>query len=274
MKKNALVNALLTIFMLTALSIAASATEVALYFEYPDGTSHAECVNYDGQYTAYQILEASSLNINWGTEGSGHRLCVVNDYGIANYVDDNCPENSWKVYLSTQNTWNFLTASIDGQQGCWNRRTASGQNYCGINGDVLGFTYGTGVQPLQVPDFGDVCDFGISDLDIKVDSKTSKDLWHGDDVGKDAAPGSVVKISLELTNFDPQMTDDDINDVVVTAKILDIDDGEDLEEESDEIDIDSNDDEKIDLEFEIPVLVEEDTYELVLEIEGEGIMSR
>ncbi|MBR9700143.1 hypothetical protein GOV09_06815 [Candidatus Woesearchaeota archaeon] len=109
----------------------------------------------------------------------------------------------------------------------------------------------------------------ISDFDVKVGSKSDnniEDEGDGYTISDDAEPGDRIKFSIELENL---YDDQDIEDVTVTITILDIDDGDDLEEESDQEDIRDGRNKDFDLEFEVPRRVDDDDYKVLIEIEGD-----
>jgi hypothetical protein len=111
----------------------------------------------------------------------------------------------------------------------------------------------------------------ISDLDIKVGDKSEKDVRNGETIGRDAKPGDKVKFDIEVSNLFPKSSDIDMEDIEITITIQDIDDGgdDDLEEEETIDDLDAGDEDSIILEFDIPILVEEGDYDVVIEVTGE-----
>ena len=116
---------------------------------------------------------------------------------------------------------------------------------------------------------GKKCKLMITDVDVKVDSKSDKNMGEGDLVSEEVKPGSKVKFSIEVFN---NFTDDDdveIEDVQVTVTIEGIDDDDDLEEEANEFDLDPEEDDKVDVEFEIPLEVDEDEFDVVITVEGD-----
>jgi len=111
----------------------------------------------------------------------------------------------------------------------------------------------------------------ITDLDVEVDSDSDKNIEDKEDgytIKEKAKPGSTVEFSLEISNMFP---DDgfDIEDVTATITIEKIDDGDDLEEDSDSVDINADDEEKVTVEFNLPEDAEEDTYDVIIEVEGD-----
>lgn len=109
----------------------------------------------------------------------------------------------------------------------------------------------------------------ISDLDVKVDGDTDKNLDDGDTISDDAVPGSTIVLKIEITNLFTDDEDLEIEDIEVIVTIFDIDDGDDLEEEADSFDLKADKDERLTFTFEVPLLVDEDSYDILIEIEGE-----
>ena len=109
----------------------------------------------------------------------------------------------------------------------------------------------------------------ITDVDVKVGSKTDKNLEDGDDISDEAAPGDTVQFSIEVANNFTRDDDIEIEDITITVTIEGIDDDDDLEEETREFDIKEDRDEKKKLEFEIPLEVDEDTFDVLIEVEGD-----
>ena len=107
----------------------------------------------------------------------------------------------------------------------------------------------------------------IADLEVRVDSNTDKTVTSGAVISKEASPGSTVKVKIKVANqFEEEMR---IENIFVEATLLGIDDGEDLDEESEEFDLREGRDKTITLTFDVPNKVDEDTYDLDIYIEGE-----
>jgi hypothetical protein len=109
----------------------------------------------------------------------------------------------------------------------------------------------------------------IKDIDVKVNGDTDKNLEDGDKINDEAKPGSKVVFDIEVENLFTDEQDLKIKDITVEITIEDIDDGGDLDEESDEFDIKPGKDENVDIRFEIPYDVEEGTYDVIIFAEGE-----
>ncbi len=109
----------------------------------------------------------------------------------------------------------------------------------------------------------------ITDVDVKVGSKTDKNLVDGDDISDEAAPGDKVEFSIEVANNFTKDDDVEIEDITITVTIEGIDDEDDLEEETNEFDLKEDKDEKKKLTFEVPLEVDEDTFDVLIEVEGD-----
>jgi len=109
----------------------------------------------------------------------------------------------------------------------------------------------------------------ITDMDVKVDSKTDKNMDFGDRIKHEAQPGSTVEFKLEITNNFTNAEDLEIEDIQVTITIEGIDDDDDLEEEAREFDLKDGKDENKRISFKIPLEVDEDTFDVLIEVEGD-----
>ena len=109
----------------------------------------------------------------------------------------------------------------------------------------------------------------ISDLDITVDGESDKNVNNNSKISEEAKPGSKVELKIELENLFSKEEDLEIEDIDVEVTIKDIDDGDDLEEEADSIDIRQGKDDSVTVEFEIPLEVEEGEYDISINAEGE-----
>ena len=114
------------------------------------------------------------------------------------------------------------------------------------------------------------CKLLITDVDVKVGSKSDKNLQDGDSISDEAAPGDKVQFSIKVYNNFTDDEDVEIEDITVTVTIEGIDDDDDLEEESNEFDLKADKDDDITLEFEIPLEVDEDTFDVLIEVEGDS----
>lgn len=86
----------------------------------------------------------------------------------------------------------------------------------------------------------------------------------------DADPESEISIEFDIENTFDKLLNIEITDIEVIAVIEKIDDGDELEPEDDPDvnDLDAGDDDSVELEYTIPLYVDEDTYELEIKVEG------
>ena len=109
----------------------------------------------------------------------------------------------------------------------------------------------------------------ISDVDVKVGSKTSNNMQDGDTIDDEAKSGDAIELRVEVKNNFTSSDNIDIKDIIVDATIEGIDDGDDLEEESSQFDLKPNRDKRITLKFQVPTEVDEDTFDVLITAEGE-----
>jgi len=109
----------------------------------------------------------------------------------------------------------------------------------------------------------------ITDVDVKVGSKSDKNLEDNDDISDEAAPGDTVTFSIEVANNFTRDDDVEIEDITITVTIEGIDDDDDLEEESKEFDLKEDKDTKKKITFKIPLEVDEDTFDVEILVEGD-----
>ena len=109
----------------------------------------------------------------------------------------------------------------------------------------------------------------IKSLDVKVDSKSDKDVTDEDTIKREAEPESDIEFKVEVESGFSDEDDLKIEDIIVEVTIRDIDDGDDLDEESKEFDLRPERDKKVTLKFKVPLEVDEDTYDVDIHVEGE-----
>lgn len=110
----------------------------------------------------------------------------------------------------------------------------------------------------------------FSDVDVKVGSKTSKNLIDGDTINEEAEPGDDVEFRIEVKNNFTDGEDLEIEDITVEAVIEGIDDGDDLDEEiSSDFNLRAGRDKRVTLKFQVPLEVEEDEFDVIIRAEGD-----
>ncbi|MCK4522369.1 MAG: hypothetical protein KAU20_07390 [Nanoarchaeota archaeon] len=122
---------------------------------------------------------------------------------------------------------------------------------------------------------GDACDdnnattaydstLNIIEVNIEVDGRNSRITSNNTKIGKEAKENSDVEFEIEVKNI----WDKKIEDIEVTVTIKDIDDGDDLKDESDISYLDSGSSKKIDIGFELPLKVDDGSYDVKIHIKG------
>jgi uncharacterized membrane protein len=111
-----------------------------------------------------------------------------------------------------------------------------------------------------------------ADGNIRSDSGSDLDVYDGRKLNFDnenVGPASEIRFNFNIENT---FTDDeniDINDITVKVTIEEIDDGEDIEEESNEFNLDSDSNENVDVIVKIPLSVDVGVYDVIIEVQGE-----
>jgi len=108
----------------------------------------------------------------------------------------------------------------------------------------------------------------FDDVDAKVGSRTSNNLHNGDTIREDAKPGDNVEFRISMKNNYTSSENLRIEDITVKTTISGIDDGDDLEEESNTFDLGTGSTRRITLKFKVPVEVDESTYDVLIEADG------
>lgn len=108
----------------------------------------------------------------------------------------------------------------------------------------------------------------ISDVDVTVGSKTDRGINNGETISEEAKPGDTVKFKIEVKSNFTSSDNIDIEDVTVEVTIEDIDDGDDLDDESNEFDLSPGRDKRVTLEFKVPEDADEDDFDVLIEAEG------
>ena len=109
----------------------------------------------------------------------------------------------------------------------------------------------------------------ISELTVEVDGDRQSADENGGTV--DIIPDSTLKLRVEVKNmYDTGTEGGEIENIEVEAILEEIDDGDDVEEVSDDFDLRPNRDKTVTIEFPIPLRLETDeTFKLTIRVEGE-----
>lgn len=123
---------------------------------------------------------------------------------------------------------------------------------------------------LIVKDFDVRINYRNGGTDFDTNIQDGQSLQFKDDDQNDVRPGSELEFKLNIANtFTDNDEDPDIEDITVTITIVEIDDEEDIDEESDEFSLDPDEEKRVSLFFDIPLEIEEKTFDVIVEIEGE-----
>ena len=115
----------------------------------------------------------------------------------------------------------------------------------------------------------------ISNLDVKVASSTDSDVEDGDTITKKAKPGDEVVFSVELENmFHRDDSKYDIEETNIQVTIQEIDDGDDIDDDSDDFIIDAGEKKTTDFTLKIPEIVQAGNYKVVIKAEGRNSENR
>jgi len=85
----------------------------------------------------------------------------------------------------------------------------------------------------------------------------------------DIKPDNTLTIKVTVENQFTTSEDVDIEDIEVSATLENIEDGNDIEFTSSKFDLSPNDDKTVKFEFEIPLVLDDDQYDLNIEVVGE-----
>lgn len=109
----------------------------------------------------------------------------------------------------------------------------------------------------------------ILEVDVEVDDRSSNNLNDGDRIRREAKPESDVEFKIKIKNNFTSAEGLEIQDIEVTVTIEEIDDDEDLDDDAKDFDLNDGDDKRVKISFKLPLEIDEGTYDVVIEIEGE-----
>lgn len=248
------------------------AADVGYVIQFPDGSLETGCMEASTGTNGYNLFEATGLSFLWAYDSIlGHDLCRIN--GIGDDVSGSfCAfsGSQWNINMLVNSSWQPMSSVYDGQGACWTYESQSGARYCAADGDVLGLTYNGGSVVPEIYEFQELCPkLQVTQLKAYVngDKKSSVDETGG--TLRNVEPGSSLKLVIEVTNRYTDNQDVEIEDIEISVVIDGIDDGDDLEQESADFDLDAEDDKKISFFFDIPFNANEDEYDIEITIEGE-----
>lgn len=110
--------------------------------------------------------------------------------------------------------------------------------------------------------------FQIKQVDVKVDGKSDDGLTDGATVGREAKPESTIKVEVEVENLYSRENDTEVENVDITIRLVDVDDGDDLEEQIDDFDLKADRTKSVSASFDLPLKIDEGTYDIEIEVEA------
>lgn len=114
-----------------------------------------------------------------------------------------------------------------------------------------------------------VSNLDIADVDVTIGSFSSKSAEESETIDEEAVPGDKIVLEIRVENKFTSQEDVEIKDIEVKATIEGIDDGEDMEEEADEFDLEADDNDVVYLTFELPNDAEGGNFDVIVEAKGE-----
>jgi len=244
------------------------------------GDVYKGCVSINSGDSAYTVLDKfnsveddADIKFDGGVLGTPHFLKSVNGIEGASLGDNKY--SGWNFWVSdNDNSFKEPPELAPGWgMGVDDYKITS-------NGDVIGINFGTTAfnsdwtvktmasEPSYVK-YSNLCEnLDVKNIKVYVDGK--KESGVDEDGGKiDVIPGSTIELKVELENLFTDDQDVDINDILIEAVLESIDDGDDIEIDVDEFDLNAEEDKKRILEFKVPFNAEESQYDLILNITGD-----
>lgn len=115
-------------------------------------------------------------------------------------------------------------------------------------------------------DYDEAYTYRIDDKD-RADTD-SVPVANNSKINADVLPGSNITFTVRVANTF-QGEEPDLRDAFVTITLEEMDDGADLDEQSADFDLEPGNDYRTDVKFAVPLDVDESTYNVVVEAEGE-----
>jgi len=273
MKKTLLI--IINLFILVSVINIVHAENVGIIVKLSDGTVKTDCVNVPSGTDGFQILEKSVFDILWSPASAfGNLVCRIEGEGTdisGNFCEFSGSFWNFNILPNGGSSWIHSPVGHNGPGGCWNRDGLSfGGHYCGVDKDVLGYKFGSGGDEPPLKTYEQVCEkLKVKDIKVYVDGK--KESGADEDGGKiDVIPGSELELKIKIENLYTDDEDVKIEDITIEGTLENIDDGDDLDDESNDFNLRADKDKEVSLKFNIPLEVEEDDYDLTIEIEGEN----
>ncbi|MFC2135456.1 hypothetical protein ACFLTH_12655 [Bacteroidota bacterium] len=242
------------VFAVFLLSMFASAADVGVIVLLADGTEYTDCVEITNGDSAYDAFQETSLDMKWQNQGFGYFLEEVEGVASGDIAD-----HYWSF-------WHINSAEDDFEFGI----VGASDYTINDDGKVIGSSYtvfDASFNPVTPPPFyeyDNLCPLEISSVKAYVDGD-KESLSDGDSV--EVKPGSNLEIVVKIENNHDNA---DLEDVEIEVIIEDIDDGDNLEEDDNGVDINDGDSEELSVGFKIPIDADDDNYNMILRVTGEG----
>lgn len=108
----------------------------------------------------------------------------------------------------------------------------------------------------------------FEEITVWVDGKEDKSAdENGGSV--EVNPASTLKVKVKVLNLYTREEDNEIDNVKVKATLLGINNGDDIEEKASKFDLGADRSRSVTMEFDIPLKVDDESYTLLIEAEGE-----
>jgi hypothetical protein len=251
-----------------------AADRVGVLIDFPDGSIHVECLEADKGTDGYELLSQLSLSTLFSSPGSfGHQLCQINNIGDS-VSGTGCSYSGkyWRFLNGINNLWEYMPIGFDAGNSCWNGDLSSYDgHYCVNEGNVIGLSYGEYDDPRPAfYNFDQICNpISINKIKVYVDNKKESDA---DESGGDieAEPGSKIEFKIELENifeFDDNL---EIEGIEAEITIENINDNKDIDEGVKFKDLDVEEDDEEIISITLPLVLEDDNYDIELKITGEN----
>lgn len=104
-------------------------------------------------------------------------------------------------------------------------------------------------------------DLLITDVDVKVDDLTSRNLDYGEEITKKAKPGSKITFNVEALNNNTHTDMEDLEMIVIVDDL-------DLEGGTNEVDLDATKDKTLTVELTLPSDTDDRDYDVIIEVEA------
>ena len=244
-----------------------------------NGTNETFTAQLSVRGPSYSLSVPSSVDIGGSSQSRNRTVTssfvITNngDYSIGNFNVTKDSESKYNMTLSLDNSnWYesvaFSSLAASGTktvytkvwipEGQTSKKVDIGNIY--VYSDKINETIGSVTLETETK-------LGIYDLDVIVDDK-SKDIDNGD-TRDDVRPGSTVEFKIDVENLFGSSTDIEMEDVEVNILIENIDDDDDMEEESSGMDIKDGKHKSTTLTFDLPKNIDEGKYDVTIEVTGE-----